>query len=244
MPVEVCCVNVWAPLDQEGLAAAARGPTRLCALLLGLAGAAILSGCRPAGQPPAPAPGGVPRPSTGEAYEAWARRRFLAAHPGEKPLNWAIGEAVVRFHRSRPMGRFVLHQNDCSDFAECAIDEALGAGARFRRNSPTHRIGQRPDLFDCWYWQPGDATQPGDVVMVAHSPWYAPYDGAISHVGVVGTDGCVYDFVKLRRWRAARYGRNPFEWFVRHSRTPGHVVTGRLKPEYRFRLQPVPAAGP
>jgi len=176
----------------------------------------------------------------GAIDETWARKKFQAEHPHEKPLNWAIGQVAMRFYRTRPMGRFVLHENDCSDFVECVIDEALGVQARFKRGSAEHRIGERAGVFDYWYWEPGQAVQPGDVVHVIHSPWYAPQPASIGHVGVVGTDGQVYDFVKLRRWRQARYGRNAFGWFVRHSRAPRGVVIGRLKPEYRYRLRALP----
>jgi hypothetical protein len=165
------------------------------------------------------------------------RARFLTQRPDEKPLNWAIGEVAQRFHRNQPMGKFVLHQNDCSDFVECVIDEALGARARFKRGSNFHSIGLRTDVFDSWYWQPGEAVQPGDVISVEHSPWYTPYEGAIWHVGVVGADGAVYDFTKLRRWRQARYGRNTFEWFVRHSNYFGGVIVSRLKSEYRYKVR-------
>lgn len=171
-----------------------------------------------------------------------ARAEFQIKHPNEKPLNWAIGQVAMRFHRTRPMGRFVLHENDCSDFVECVIDEALGAHARFKRGSDQHCIGERAGVFEYWYWQPGQAVQPGDIVHVAHSPWYAPQPDSIGHVGVVGADGHVYDFVKLRRWRQARYGRNDFHWFVRHSRHPQGVVIGRLKPEYRYQMKALPYA--
>jgi hypothetical protein len=172
-------------------------------------------------------------------YESWAREKFLREHPQEKPLNWAIGKVAMEFHKSQPMGKFVLHQNDCSDFVECAIDEALGVKARFNRGSDVHLIGLRSDVFDSWYWTPGEAVMPGDVLSVEHSPWYTPYEGAIWHVGVVGADGMVYDFTKLRRWRGAKYGRHPFEWFVRRSYSEGGVIIGRLKPEYRYKVKPV-----
>jgi hypothetical protein len=63
-------------------------------------------------------------------------------------------------------------------------------------------------------------------------------------VGVLGTDGQVYDFVKLVSWPEARYGRHPFAWFVRHC-GPGEVALGRLRPQYRYLLEPivVPAQG-
>lgn len=188
----------------------------------------------------APVPPLAPSALPEEGRAASARERFLAAHPGEKPLNWAIGDVAGRFHRARPMGRFVLHENDCSDYAECIIDEALGVGARFKRGSQKHLIGERAGAFEYWYWQPGLAVQPGDLVSVAHSPWYAPQEGSIGHVGVIGSDGMIYDFAKLRRWKSARYGRHPFAWFVRHSTGPREVIIGRLKPEYRYRIDPIP----
>jgi hypothetical protein len=169
--------------------------------------------------------------------ETQMRERFLAEHPHEKPLNWAMGQVAVQFHKSQPMGRFVLHKNDCSDFVECVIDESLGVKARFKRGSDVHLIGLRSDVFDSWYWTPGEAVMPGDVLSVEHSPWYAPYEGAIWHVGIVGADGMVYDFTKLRRWREAKYGRHTFDWFVRHSNYEGGIIIGRLKAEYRYRVK-------
>jgi len=173
-------------------------------------------------------------------YETWAREKFLVEHPHEKPLNWAIGAVAERFYRNQPMGRFVLHENDCSDFVECVIDEALGAKARFKRGSDEHLIGERAGALDYWYWEPGQVVQPGDVIHVRHSPWYPPRENSIGHVGVIGTDGKVYDFVKLKQWRQARYARNEFDWFVRHSRGPGEVIIGRLRPEYRYRVKKLP----
>ena len=181
----------------------------------------------------------TPRPPPLD-YETWARKKFQAENPNEKPLNWAIAEVAERFHGNEPMGRFVLHENDCSDFVECVIDEALGAQARFKRGSQTHRIGERVRACDYWYWKPGRTVQPGDVIHIQHSPWYAPQEGSIGHVGVVGPDGKVYDFTKLRRWSQARYGRNDFEWFVRHCPQPREVLIGRLKPSYRYRVKPLP----
>jgi len=140
----------------------------------------------------------------------------------------------VRFYQTRPMGRFQLNVNDCSDFVECIIDEALGAGARFERGSTDHLLGERAGLFDYSYWQPGMDVRPGDLVLIRHSPWYAPRQGSIGHEGVVGADGMVYDFVKLRRWRQARYGRHTFRWFVRNCHDPGDAGIGRLKPQYRY----------
>ncbi|PIW13935.1 MAG: hypothetical protein COW34_08115 [Armatimonadetes bacterium CG17_big_fil_post_rev_8_21_14_2_50_66_6] len=176
-------------------------------------------------------------------YDRWARNDFERRHPGEKPLNWRIAEVARRFHRQEPMGRFVLHQNDCSDFVACAVDEALGVQARFRRGSDKHLLGTRMELVDCWSWREGDAVQPGDVVNVRHSPWYPPNPNSIWHVGVVGPEGCVYDFVKLKTWKRARYGRNAFAWFVRHSGGPNEVEVCRLKARYRYRIDPVSGVG-
>ncbi len=179
-------------------------------------------------------------------YEDWARREFYRRHPGEKPLNWAIGAAAVEFHKTRPMGRFVLclepneWGNDCSDFVQCAIDEGLGVQARFNRDAKDHLYGTDPRLWHCFYWKPGVAVQPGDIVRVRHSPWYEPYDGACWHAGIMGADGQAYDFSKLKRWRSARYGRHTFEWFIRHSHGPKQVAIGRLRPEYRYRIEPLP----
>jgi hypothetical protein len=186
------------------------------------------------------------RSMTPVEYETWAREQFARAHPGEKPLNWAIGRAVMRMHEQRPMGKFVLGitagtwGNDCSDFVDCAIDEGLGVGARFRRRSNWHLLAHNRRLWQELPWAPGQAVQAGDVVVVRHSPWYEPTDASCSHVGLVGADGMVYDFTKLRRWPEARYGRSEFNWFVRHNPHPGQVVLRRLKAQYRYRIVPLP----
>ena len=176
---------------------------------------------------------------------AYARARFLREHPGEQPLSRAIGAAAVRFHRARPMGKFRLSLqpgvwgNDCSDFVECAVDEGLGVRARFKRGSGLHLAGTDNRYFGYGWWDRTSPLRPGDVVSVAHSPWYEPYEGANWHIGVVGSDGMVHDFVKLRRWREARYGRHTPQWFARHSPGPRSVLIGRLRPEYDYLLQPV-----
>jgi hypothetical protein len=187
---------------------------------------------------------------TSAQYEAWARAEFERRHPGEKPLNWAIGQAAVEIYRQRPMGKFVLGVtpgvwgNDCSDFVACAVDEGLGVGARFRRRSNWHLLAPDPRLWQELRWHPGEPVQVGDVVVVRHSPWYEPTDAACSHVGIVGADGMVYDFTKLRRWPEARYGRSEFAWFVHNSRRPGEVTLRRLKPQYRYRIVPLPPPRP
>ena len=178
-------------------------------------------------------------------FERYARQRFEREHPGERPLNWRIGEAAVRFYKSKPMGKFALGiksgewGNDCSDFVDCAIDEGLGAGARFKRGSRDHLIGADPRYFGEARWDGKSPLQPGDVLAVAHSPWYEPYEGACWHVGIIGSDGRAYDFAKLRSWPEARYGRHTVAWFVRRSSGTGEVVVGRLRPEYRYRLRKV-----
>lgn len=161
-------------------------------------------------------------------------------HPGEKPLNWAIAETAARLYREQPMGRFVLHENDCSDFVGCVIDEALGPGARYNRGSDEHALcgrgGSTPrSLFDHRTLPEIGAVQPGDVVYVRHSPWYAPHEDSIGHVGVVGPDGRVIDFTKLKSWPSARYHRVEFGFFMRHA-APEEVVIGRLRPEFRYRV--------
>ena len=171
--------------------------------------------------------------------EVAARRAFYRDHPGEKPLNWAIGRTAERFHRQRPMGRFRLHANDCSDYVDCIIDEALGAKARFRRDSTQHVLSPRRRLWDLTYWDRHEPLLPGDVISVEHSPHYEPYEGAIRHVGVLGADGRVYDWSKLKSWPTDRYGRNSVAWFTRHSPGPRGVVIQRLKPEYRYRARAV-----
>ncbi len=206
-----------------------------CLLVLG---AALLWPSRGPGQPPRP----IRWPTL--VSEAEARRRFLRDHPGEKPLNWACGEAAVRLSASRPMGKFVLGLgepgNDCSDFTACCIDEGLGVGARFRRGSSEHLLGERRDLFEYFYWQSGDEVQPGDVISVRHSPWYDPYDGACWHCGIVGSDGLVRDFSKLRRWSSPRYGRHTLAEFTKHCKEPRQVLVQRLHYLYRYRISPLP----
>jgi hypothetical protein len=181
------------------------------------------------------------------AYEKWAQEQFAVSHPGEKPMNWAIGAAAIELHRTQPMGKFVLSVtpglwgNDCSDFVDCAVDEGLGFGTRLKRGARDHRLGLDSRVFDAIVWHEGLTIQPGDGVSVRHSPWYEPSEESCWHIGIIGTDMAVYDFVKLRRWSAARYGRNPFEWFIHNSRDkPGQVVIHRLRPEYRYRIEPIP----
>lgn len=184
----------------------------------------------------------VPRMSADE-YERWAREQFLKHYPDEKPLNWAIARTAVAFHNREPMGKFVLHENDCSDFTGCIVDHALGAGARFERKSEDHALcgpggSVRRRLFGTRRLPDVDGVQPGDVIGVRHSPWYPPKEESIGHVGVIGADGYVYDFVKLKSWSEARYGRTSFEWFI-HNCAPEEVRISRLRPEYRYRLRDV-----
>lgn len=174
--------------------------------------------------------------------EAAARARFVREHPGEKPLNHRIGEAAVALYKAQPMGKFVLcvsypdNGNDCSDFVACAIDEGLGVKARFKRHSTRHLVAQDWRYFQSFHWQRSTPLLTGDSLAVAHSPWYTPYAGACWHVGVIGSDGRVYDFEKLKSWRGPRYGRHSVDWFVRHATGPKDIVISRLRPEYRYRL--------
>lgn len=180
------------------------------------------------------------------SYEQWARAEFERRWPGERPVNWAIAEAAVDLSRRQAMGRFKLALeagewgNDCSDFVACAVDAGLGVRSRLELGTRHHAYGEDPRLFSAHLWRPGMTVQPGDLVSVRHSPWYTPSDSACWHIGVVGVDGRVYDFTKLRRWNRPRYGRHELAWFVRHSPTPGEVILGRLKPQYRFRVEPLP----
>jgi len=182
----------------------------------------------------------VVRHTAPDAFERQARALFEQRYPGEKPLNWRIAETAERLYYDRPMGRFMLHENDCSDFVGCVIDEALGPGARYSRGSDEHALcgrgGSTPrSLFDHRRLPEIGAVQPGDVVSVRHSPWYAPHEDSIGHVGVVGPDGRVIDFTKLKSWPSARYHRVEFDFFVRHT-APEEVVIGRLRPEFRYRM--------
>ncbi|MEI6501783.1 MAG: hypothetical protein WCP21_12250, partial [Armatimonadota bacterium] len=112
-------------------------------------------------------------PSPG--IEAVAHAYFLRYHRGEKPLNHNIARAAVAMYKARPMGRFVLGitppdtGNDCSDFVACAIDEGVGAGARFRRHSQRHLIAQQSRYFDSFWWDRRTPLLPGDSLAVAHS---------------------------------------------------------------------------
>jgi hypothetical protein len=173
--------------------------------------------------------------------EEEARRIFLRTRPGERPLNWRIGETALDFHRRRPMKPFVLNRNDCSDYVACIVDEALGARPRIDYERGRHTFWGR-DLWAGFYWQPGMPVQLGDIVDVVHSPWYEPREGVLSHVGVLGSDGRVYDFVKLRHWTKHRYGRHTFDEFVYNSLGPREITVFRLKPEYRYRLRAVSSA--
>lgn len=176
-----------------------------------------------------------------EEYERWARQQFEAQYPGQKPLNWRIANTAKRFRAEKPMGKFVLNKNDCSDFVDCVVDDALGPKARFRRNSDQHVANYTPGLMKSFLWRRGDPVLPGDIVTVIHSPWYPPHEPpSIAHIGVVGPDGYVYDFVKLKVWSTYRYGRNSFTWFVRNSPGPTEVIITRLRPEYRYRVKTLP----
>lgn len=179
--------------------------------------------------------------------EASAKAAFERRYPGRRPLNEAIGEAAVRFHRERPMGKFVLGLttpgNDCSDFVACCVDEGLGVKARFRRHSNQHLLGERWDLTQVHRYSDSLALLPGDVIQVRHSPWYAPSPRSCWHVGIVGSDGMVYDFVKLKKWKQPRYGRQPAKWFVRHSRGVGQCQVFRLHWRYRYAVDPLPVVG-
>ena len=179
-------------------------------------------------------------------YEQRARATFMREHPTERPVNWAIAQAAVRFHESQPMGTFVLSLergewgNDCSDFVDCVVDEGLGVKARFNRGSKDHLLARDRRIWSIFCWRPGATVQPGDVISIRHSPWYDPYEAACWHVGVIGSDRMVYDFTKLKRWPKARYGRSEFQWFVRHSSGPGQVRIWRLEPRYRYKIAPLP----
>jgi len=172
-------------------------------------------------------------------YEQWARGEFRKRHPGEKPLNWRIAAKAVEFYHRRPMGRFVLDRNDCSDFVDAIMDEALGAQARFRRHSRDHILARRR-VWETLYWDRRTRLQPGDELVVRHSPWYEPYESRLWHIGVIGTDGQVYDWTKLRNWREARYGRNSVQWFTRNSPGRDEIAVVRLAPEYRYCIRPLP----
>jgi hypothetical protein len=184
-------------------------------------------------------PGTVRRMSAVE-YERWARDVFKRRHPDGRPLNWRIARVAEQFRRAEPMGRFILNENDCSDFVGCVIDEALGVGARFNRDSDEHILcGEggrvRRWLFESYRLPNRGVVQPGDIVHVRHSPWYPPTEDSMGHVGVIGPEGQVIDFCKLKSWSKARYGRTDFEWFIHHNELK-QVVISRLRPQYRYCL--------
>ena len=208
----------------------ALGSLLLCLVLVGIA-----PGCLRVGR--SGRPDLVP-PTVDPAIQA--ERDFLRRHPGEKPLNWRIAAKAQDFYRTQPMGKFVLNQNDCSDFVEAAVDDALGAQARFRRHSSRHLLMRIPGLWDVFYWDHKTPLQPGDVVSVEHSPHYPPYEGAIWHVGAIGPDGQVYDWSKLKVWSTSRYGCHSVEWFTRHASGPQSVEIWRLNAMYRYRAWELP----
>lgn len=176
-----------------------------------------------------------------EEYERRARSQFYREHPGEKPLNWAIARTACRMSESRCMGPFSLHENDCSDFVNCVVDEALGYGPRFERDGD--HTGSRISRIWYWFkWNGAEPLLPGDIVSVRHSPWYPPDPDACSHVGVIGADSRVYDWTKLVSWNEPRYNRVATSKFVRNCRVPGEVRVRRLHPKYRYGLASVPRA--
>jgi len=159
-----------------------------------------------------------------------------------EPLNWKIARVARKFYELQPMGRFVLDRNDCSDFVNCVVDEALGAGARFNRRSDKHVFASCKQLWQWMVWTGQEPVLPGDIIYVRYSPWYPPGDKPSYHVGVVGSDGMVYDFSKLKSWSSARYGRHRLAWFLHNCRRTGDVQIRRLAPAYRYLLKPLPAA--
>jgi len=173
------------------------------------------------------------------SFDEWARREFERRHPGEKPLNWKIAEKAEAFHRDKPMGHFVLNANDCSDFVDAVVDDALGAQARFRRGSPDHILIEKP-VWDVFHWDRRTRLQPGDELHVRHSPWYPPSEQAPWHVAIIGTDGMAYDWTKLKTWKTDRYNRTPVEWFIHNSPGPKEIVMARLLPEYRYLITSLP----
>jgi hypothetical protein len=177
-------------------------------------------------------------------FEDWARMEFARRHPGEQPLNWRIADKAEEFYRTKPMGAFVLGKNDCSDFTDAILDDALGARARFRRGSQNHILANEPSVWEFYRWEPNMTVMPGDEIAVRHSPNYPPYLDAPWHRGIVGTDGMVYDWTRLKAWSSDRYGRHDLEWFVHNSRGPGdEVIIRRLRAVYRYCIEPVPIHG-
>jgi len=172
-------------------------------------------------------------------YEQWARQEFERNHPGGKPLNWKIAETAEAYVQAQPMGKFVLYSNDCSDFADSVLDDALGLRARFRRNSKYH-LAAVDNIWQFFDWEPGISLIPGDEINVRHSPHYPPSSGEVRHCGVVGPDGMVYDWTKLKRWRTHRYGRHSVAWFTQNARGAHEITVRRLLPQYRYMIEPVP----
>ncbi|MBM3475770.1 MAG: hypothetical protein FJX75_21090 [Armatimonadetes bacterium] len=177
------------------------------------------------------------------SFEEWARQEFARRYPNERPLNWAIAEKAEEFRRTEPMGAFVLGRNDCSDFTDAVLDDALGAQARFRRNSDQHLLASEPSVWEFYRWEPGATLLPGDEIAVRHSPHYAPSEDAPWHRGIVGTDGLVYDWTKLKAWGTDRYGRHEPAWFMHSSLGPGEAIVRRLRAVYRYMIEPIPLHG-
>ncbi len=175
-----------------------------------------------------------------ESYEARARRHFCQHNSGEKPLNWRLAEVAEEFHEKKPMGQFILHSNDCSDFTDAIADEALGYKARFNRDSNEHVAANMRDLWMYIYWDGAEPLIPGDMISVRHSPWYPPDPNACSHVGMLGTDGMVYDWTKLKSWKQPRYGCNSVKWFIHNCSEPGQIRVYRLRPQYRYCIRHIP----
>jgi len=123
------------------------------------------------------------------------------------------------------------------------LDDALGAKARFRRGSERHILADEPSLWEFYRWEPTSALMPGDEVAVRHSPHYPPSDEAPWHRGIIGTDGMVYDWTKLKSWSGPRYGRYPIDWFLRYSHGRNEVIVRRLRPAYRYGIEPIPLHG-
>lgn len=166
-----------------------------------------------------------------------ARRRPVYDCPKPRPTSaismhrQKIAATARRFHSTKPMPKFELHKNDCSDFVACVVDEALGVGARRSAHEShkiiPHRISDNP-CFKTFNWRPGIMVRAGDIVQVRHSPYYPrSNDSSIWHVGVVGDDMRVYDFAKIIRWPKARYGAHSFDRFTCNSRPNGEIQISR-----------------
>lgn len=120
-----------------------------------------------------------------------------------------VATVAMETTRKKALGKYALGRNDCTNFVARAVERGAGIALP---NHDFDRLGNQELQYFTYFLLPTDGNgatvQPGDIV------WLIPRKG-ISHVGVVGTDGRVYHFTKLRR-RPQRYAAEPLSVFLRH----------------------------